>query len=64
MNYMDVLLRKLKVKLEIVNKAYNGKDELMQEWVAIVSSFAAPLYGQRRAKRKTEEIISRVAEWS
>lgn len=57
-NYIDVLLKKLGVKLEIVNLAENGKDELMQDLVAIVTSFAARLYGQRRAKRKTEKIIS------
>jgi len=57
-NYIDVLLSKLGVKLEIVNLAENGKDELLQDLVAIVTSFAARLYGQRRAKRKTEKIIS------
>lgn len=57
-NYIDVLLKKLGVKLEIVNLADNGKDELMQDLVAILTSFAARLYGQRRAKRKTEKIIS------
>lgn len=57
-NYIDVLLKKLGVTLEIVNLAENGKDELMQDLVAIVTSFAARLYGQRRAKRQTEKIIS------
>ncbi|GET35973.1 IS607 family transposase [Microseira wollei] len=56
-NYIDVLLKKLGVRLEIVNLADNGKDELMQDLVAIITSFAARLYGQRRAKRKTEKII-------
>lgn len=57
-NYLDVLLLRLGVKLEIVNLAENGKDELMQDLVAIVTSFAARLYGQRRAHRKTEKIIA------
>lgn len=57
-HYLDVLLSRLGVTLEIVNLADNGKDELMQDLVAIVTSFAARLYGQRRAKRKTENIIS------
>jgi len=46
------------VSLEIVNLAENGRDELMQDLVAIITSFAARLYGQRRAKRKTEKIIA------
>jgi putative resolvase len=56
--YLDVLLLRLEVKLEIVNLADNGRDELMQDLVAVVTSFAAQLYGQRRAARKTERIIA------
>jgi putative resolvase len=55
---MDVLLSRLGIRLEIVNLADNGRDELMTDLVAIVTSFAARLYGQRRAKRKTETIIA------
>jgi hypothetical protein len=33
------------------------KDELMQDLIAIITSFVARYYGQRRAKRKTEKII-------
>lgn len=56
-NYIDVLLERCGVKLEIVNLAENGRDELMTDLVAIITSFTARLYGQRRAKRKTEKII-------
>lgn len=61
-NYLGVLLLRAGVKLEIVNLAENGKDELMQDLVAIVTSFAARLYGQRRASRKTEKIIALVKD--
>jgi predicted site-specific integrase-resolvase len=56
-HYMDILLKRLGVNLEVVNLADNGRDELMQDLVAIITSFAARLYGQRRAKRKTEKIV-------
>ena len=52
-NYMDLLLSRLGIRLEIVNKADLGRDQLMTDLVAIITSFAARLYGQRRAKRKT-----------
>ncbi len=55
---MELLLSRLGIKLEIVNIADNGRDELMTDLVAIITSFAARLYGQRRAKRKTETIIA------
>ncbi|MDR9896071.1 hypothetical protein G7B40_016080 [Aetokthonos hydrillicola Thurmond2011] len=50
-------MKRLNVKLEIVNQTDNGRDELMQELIGIITSFAARLYGQRRSKRKTEKII-------
>jgi hypothetical protein len=46
--------------IEVVNLAENGygygqgREELVADLVAIVSSFCARLYGQRRAKRTTE----------
>ncbi len=57
-NYMDLLLSRLGIRLEIVNMADNNRDELMTDLVAIITSFAARLYGQRRGKRKTETIIA------
>lgn len=57
-HYLDLLLRRLGIQLEIVNLAENGKDELMQDLIAIITSFAARLYGQHRAKRKTEKIVA------
>jgi putative resolvase len=61
-NYLDILLLRLGIKLEIVNLVENGKDELMQDLVTIVTSFAARLYGQRRANRKTEKIIAELKD--
>jgi predicted site-specific integrase-resolvase len=60
-HYLDILLSRCGIKLEIVNLADNGRDELMQDLIAIVTSFAARLYGQRRAKRKTEKIINELS---
>jgi predicted site-specific integrase-resolvase len=48
--------------LEVVNTADNQRDELMQDLVAIVTSFAAQLYGQQRAKRKTEKIVKELQD--
>ena len=44
-------------KIEVVNMAENDKEDLIADLVAIVYSFTARLYGQRRAKRKTERIV-------
>lgn len=57
MNYIQKLLEMQGRKIEIVNKQSNDKDDLMQDFVSIITSFTARLYGQRRTKRKTEQLI-------
>ncbi len=57
-NYMDLLLKRCNIKLDIVNQVEDKKDDLMTDLVAIITSFSARLYGQRRGKRKTEKIIA------
>ncbi len=61
-NYLKILLEKTGKKLEIVNEADNGKDELLLDLVAIITSFCARLYGLRRSKRKTEKIIKELTD--
>ena len=41
-----------------MNLAENDKEDLIADLVAIVYSFTARLYGQRRATRKTEWIAA------
>lgn len=43
--------------IEVVNPAENDKEELFADLVSIMYSFCARLYGQRRAKRKTEKVV-------
>jgi putative resolvase len=42
----------------VVNEVDNEDHGLMEDLVAIITSFCARLYGQRRSKRKTERLIS------
>jgi putative resolvase len=55
--YLETLLEIQGRTLEVVNVAENDKEDLIADLVAIVYSFTARLYGQRRAKRKTERIV-------
>ena len=57
LNYIKLLLEKQNRKLEIINEANNDREDLMQDFVSIITSFCARLYGQRRNKRKTEKLI-------
>jgi putative resolvase len=55
--YLETLLEIQGRTIEVVNVAENDKEDLIADLVAIVYSLTARLYGQRRAKRKTERII-------
>jgi len=57
LNYISVLLEKQAKKIEIINESENDKDDLMEDFVSIITSFCAILYGLRRSKRKTEKLI-------
>jgi putative resolvase len=56
-NYLEILFKEQGRTIEIVNEADNGKEDLMDDFVSIITSFVARLYGLRRSKRKTEKLI-------
>lgn len=56
-NYLKTLLELQHRQIEVVNLAENGKEDLLEDLVAIITSFCARLYGQRRCKRKTDKMI-------
>lgn len=57
-NYIELLLKELDKELEIVNQSEDKQDELMEDLIAIITSFCSRIYGLRRSKRKTEKIIA------
>lgn len=63
-NYLEVLLNKTGKTIEVVNVANDGEEDLMEDLVAVITSFCARLYGQRRSKRKTEKIIKELTSSS
>ena len=48
--------------VEIINEAREEKEDLMQDFIAIIASFCARIYGLRRQKRKTECMIKCLEE--
>ena len=62
-NYLEKLLAMQGRKIEVIRPAgvaENGKEDWVQDFVSIVTSFCARLAerGQRRSKRKTERILA------
>lgn len=56
--YLQTLLSMQGRELVIVNTADTAEDDLMGDFVAILTSFCARLYGRRRAKGKTEQVLA------
>jgi putative resolvase len=59
-NYISTLLESQGRRIEVVNLADNGTEDLLSDLTSIIYSFCARLYGQRRAKRKTEQITKQL----
>jgi predicted site-specific integrase-resolvase len=55
--YLETLLEQQGRRVEVVNLADNGREDLVADLIAIIYSFCARLYGQRRAKRKAETMV-------
>ena len=61
-NYIETLLETQGRKIEVINLSDNGKEDLLEDLVSIIYSFCSRLYGQRRAKRKTEKITKELED--
>jgi putative resolvase len=55
--YIETLLEQQNRHVEVVNLADEGREDLMEDLVSIIYSFCAHLYGLRRAKGKTEQVV-------
>ena len=56
-NYIKTLLNYYGKDIEVVNEVENEKEDLIQDFVSVITSFCARIYGQRRSKRKTIKLL-------
>lgn len=61
-NYLKLLTENQGKTIEVVNSAEEEKEDIVQDFVSVIYSFAAKLYGLKRAKRKTEKIVKEIVE--
>lgn len=61
-HYLETLLEIQGRTIEVMNPAENDKEDLMADLTAILYSFTARLYGQRRAKHKTDQIVKELQD--
>lgn len=55
-NYIQTLLNNQGIKVEVINEITDQKQEMMDDFISIVTSFCHQLYG-RNQKKKTNQII-------
>lgn len=56
-SYIETLMSLDNRTIEYINIAQDDTTDLMQDFVSIITSFVARLYGLRRSKRRTEKLI-------
>ena len=58
-HYIETLLSSDNIRVEVVNTCEQSaeKDDLVEDFVSIITSFCARIYGKRRSKRQTEKIL-------
>lgn len=49
-------------EIVVINEAKEDRDDLMGDFVAIITSFCSRLYGLRRNRRRTEKIIEELSK--
>ena len=63
-NYIDIMLNTHNKKIEVINLVDNDREDLVQDFISVITSFCARVYGQRRSKRKTEALIKELKDES
>lgn len=56
-NYIKILLEQQGKYIEVINETDDDKTDLIQDFVSIITSYCARIYGKRRSARKTEKLI-------
>lgn len=54
--YINLFLANQGTEIIVVNPTQDDKEDLIQDFISIITSYCARIYGQRRGKRKTEII--------
>lgn len=56
-NYIDILTKSMNKEIEVVNDVDTDEEDIIQDFVSIITRYCAKIYGKRRSKRKTEKLI-------
>lgn len=48
-------------EIVVINESSDDREDLMSDFISIVTSYCARIYGNRRSKRKTEKLIKELS---
>ena len=63
-NYIKTLLKNANKDVIVINEVVEEKEDLIEDFISIITSFCARIYGNKRVKRKTENIIKELQDES
>lgn len=58
---IKALLKTQDREIFVINEVLDSKEDLVQDFVSLVTSFCARIYGQRRTKKATEKLIKELS---
>ena len=61
-NYFELFTNVLGKQIEVVNNITSEKEDLIDDFVSIITSFCSRIYGNRRTKRNTEKLIKELSK--
>lgn len=57
-NYIETLCERLNIKIIVANDIDLNKNDLIEDFISVITSFCARIYGQRRTKNNVKKIIN------
>ena len=57
--YISKLMNKVGIQVEVINQSQTQDDDIIQDFISIITSFCGKIYGSKR-KQKTKEIIHKL----
>jgi len=61
-NFLVILCETHRKEIEVINNIDTDEEDIIQDFVSIITSYCAKLYGKRRSKRKTEKLIKELQD--
>jgi len=56
-SYIETACKHFNCEVVYINASQEEREDLIQDFVNVITSFCARIYGQRRSRRKTEQLI-------